>query len=113
RALLVVSDPVHERDEANYQLFGVDPEAEDVGIPVLRIRRDEMQPLIAAWGLYDVAKQIDADPRPRSKPLPGATVNYVEHLAANRRTVRNVVGILPGSDPSRAMEAVVIGAHYD
>jgi hypothetical protein len=27
--------------------------------------------------------------------------------------VRNVIGILPGSDPSRANEAVVIGAHYD
>jgi Zn-dependent M28 family amino/carboxypeptidase len=27
--------------------------------------------------------------------------------------VRNVVGVLPGSDPARAREAIVIGAHYD
>jgi Zn-dependent M28 family amino/carboxypeptidase len=40
-------------------------------------------------------------------------VSYVEHLARNRRTVRNVVGVLAGSDPQKSREAVVIGAHYD
>jgi Zn-dependent M28 family amino/carboxypeptidase len=40
-------------------------------------------------------------------------VDYVESLSKNRKTVRNVVGILPGSDPARAGEAIVIGAHYD
>jgi Zn-dependent M28 family amino/carboxypeptidase len=72
-----------------------------------------MRPLLDAWGLETVARQIDMDLKPRSRPLPGATVSYVEHLANNRRTVRNVVGVLPGSDPQRAGEAVVIGAHYD
>jgi hypothetical protein len=113
RALLVISDPSHKTDEANYRLFGLDPNADNVGIPVLRVRRDEMQPLIAAWGLDAVAREIDADAMPRSKVLPGATADYVEHLSRNRRTVRNVVGILPGSDSTLAKEAVVIGAHYD
>jgi Zn-dependent M28 family amino/carboxypeptidase len=40
-------------------------------------------------------------------------VDYVESISKNRRTVRNVIGILPGSDPARAREAIVIGAHYD
>jgi len=40
-------------------------------------------------------------------------MTYIEHLTKNRRTVRNVVGVLPGSDPSLAKEAVVVGAHYD
>ena len=31
----------------------------------------------------------------------------------DERTVRNVIGVLPGSDQARASEAVVIGAHYD
>jgi Zn-dependent M28 family amino/carboxypeptidase len=80
---------------------------------VLRVRRTEMKPLIDAWGLDAIARLIDQDLVPRSKALPGASVNYVEHLAKNRRTVRNVVGILPGSDPARAGEVVVVGAHYD
>ena len=113
RALLVVSDPSHQVDEAPYSLFAADPEAENHGIPVLRIRRDELQPLIDAWGLDALAAAIDKDLEPRSKPLPGATVDYVEHLSRNRRTIRNVVGIAPGSDRARAAEAVVIGAHYD
>jgi Zn-dependent M28 family amino/carboxypeptidase len=72
-----------------------------------------MEPLLKAWGLDRVAAEIDRDLSPRSRPLKGATVDYSEHLSRNRRTVRNVVGILPGSDPSMAKEAIVIGAHYD
>jgi hypothetical protein len=113
RALLVISDPTHKVDDAPYALFGADPDAERQPIPVLRVRRDEMKPLIEAWGLDAIAAQIDRDLQPRSRLLPGATVDYVEHLSRNRRNVRNVVGVLPGSDPQKSKEAVVIGAHYD
>jgi len=113
KVLLVVSDPTHTVDEANYRMFAVDTQAENVGIPVLRVRRDEMKPLLDSWGLEAVAREIDRDLMPRSKALAGATLHYVERLSINRKTVGNVVGILPGSDPSRASEAVVLGAHYD
>jgi hypothetical protein len=113
RALLVVSDPSHRVDEANYRIFPFDPEADNVGLPVLRIRRDEVKPLLDAWGLEAIAREIDRDLVPRSRPLPDTVVRYVEHLAHNRRIVGNVVGILPGSEPARAGEAVVLGAHYD
>ena len=113
RVLIVVSDPTHRTDEANYGIFPLDPEAEDEGIPVLRVRRDEMKPMLDAWGLEARARNIDKDLMPRSTALNGATLAYEEHLAKNRRTVRNVIGILPGADPTLAKEAVVIGAHYD
>ena len=38
RMLLVVSDPSHKVDDAQYGLFAHDPDAENEGIPVLRIR---------------------------------------------------------------------------
>ncbi len=113
KVLLVVSDPSHRADQADYRLFAADPDAEDHGIPVLRVRRSEMQPLIEAFGLDGVARMIDMDLVPRSRELVGASLDYVESLTKNRRTVRNVVGILRGSDPARAGEAIVIGAHYD
>ena len=113
RALFVVSDPTHRVDEAPYSLFKADPDTEHLPIPVVRIRRDEMKPLIDAWGLDALAAQIDGDLQPRSRPLAESTVTYVEFLARNRRNVRNVVGILPGTDPQKSTEAVVIGAHYD
>ena len=113
RLLLVVSDPAHSVDQADYGLFTKDPDAEDDGIPVLRVRRREMQPIIDRWKLDATAKSIDADLVPRSQALGGTRIDYTEHLAKNRRTVKNVIGVLPGSDPARAKEAVVIGAHYD
>ena len=73
RALLVVSDPSHRADQANYQLFSAEADAEDHGIPVLRVRRDELQPLLQAWNLDQAASQIDADLEPRSRLLDGAT----------------------------------------
>ncbi len=111
RLLISVSDPTHERDEAPYSGFTRDPQAEDYGIPVLRVQRDRMAPLLAAWKLDDLAREIDAAGTPRSRPLAGAVVSYTEHLAKTRRTVRNVIGVLPGSTLKE--EAVVVGAHYD
>jgi hypothetical protein len=113
RLLLAVSDPTHRNDEGQFSLFKSDPDADDQGFPVLRLRRTEMQPLLDAWRLDATARFIDADLIPRSELLSGTTVDYVESLSRNRKTVRNVVGILPGSDPARAREAIVIGAHYD
>lgn len=113
RVLLVVSDPSHSTDQGLYHAFEVVPDVDEAGLPVLRVRRSEMQPLLDAWGLDALAAQTNRDLRPRSRPLNTARVDYVEYLAHDRRQVRNVVGILPGSDPGRAGEAIVIGAHYD
>jgi hypothetical protein len=113
RVLLVVSDPSHATDQGLYNAFEIVPDSDEAGMPVLRVRRNEMQPLLDAWGLDALAIQIDRDLRPRSKALTTASVDYTEHLARDRRQVRNVVGIMPGSDPAKAGEAIVIGAHYD
>jgi hypothetical protein len=113
RALIVIGDPTHLIDQADYSLFTKDPDAEEKPIPVLRLRRREAQPLLDQYQLDGLARQIDADLVPRSQVLNGATISYREHLSKNVRTVRNVVGVLPGSDPQRKQEAIVIGAHYD
>jgi Zn-dependent M28 family amino/carboxypeptidase len=113
RALIVIGDPTHLIDQADYGLFGKDPDAEEKPIPVLRLRRKEAQPLLDQYQLDGLARLIDTDLVPRSTVLNGATISYQEHLSKNVRTVRNVVGVLPGNDPARAKEAIVIGAHYD
>ena len=112
-ALLVVSDPTHRVDQADYTLFMIESDAEDHRIPVLRVDRDEMAPLLRAWDLDGVAAEIDRDLVPRPLALVGATIDYTQRLSLNRRTVRNVVGILDGSDSARDNEAVVLGGHYD
>ena len=99
-ALIVIGDPSHLVDQADYTLFSKDPDAEDRPIPVLRVRRREVQPLVDQYQLDALARQIDADLAPRSMALNGATMTYIEHLTKNRRAVRNVVGVLPGERSS-------------
>jgi hypothetical protein len=113
KLVVAVSDPTHERDEGAFEGFLRDPQADDYGIPVLRVHRDTIAPLLKQWQLDSAAKVIDASGAPRSRVLEGASLDYVEHLAKTRRTVRNVVGVLPGSHAARRNEAIVLGAHYD
>jgi hypothetical protein len=44
---------------------------------------------------------------------PGVPLRLRIALGREDRTASNVVGILPGTDPALAGEAVVVGAHYD
>ena len=46
-------------------------------------------------------------------PLPGVAVELRVEAVERTALARNVLGILPGSDPARRDEAVVLGAHYD
>jgi aminopeptidase YwaD len=53
---------------------------------------------------------------PASLDVPGATSRSARlrvDLARTERRAANVIGVVPGADPARAGEAVVIGAHYD
>ena len=43
----------------------------------------------------------------------GVTARLRVDLVRQERRTANVIGVLPGSDPGRAGEALVIGAHYD
>ncbi|MGE0446518.1 MAG: M28 family peptidase [Vicinamibacterales bacterium] len=113
RLVIVVSDPRHQIDQATYSTFPIQPDADDVALPVLRVRRTKLLAMLNAWGLDRLAADIDRDLQPRSRELPGATVNYREFIARDRRAVRNVIGIVPGADPQLSREAIVIGAHYD
>ncbi len=49
---------------------------------------------------------------PASSPT-GVRAELRVALEAADRTAVNVIGVLPGRDPARAGEAIVIGAHYD
>ena len=113
RALLIIEDPVHA-DQTNFSDWLRDPQAEEYGIPVLRLSRARAQQVVGSQvELSKIASDIDADLMPRSRALNGALLTYAESLAKNRRTVKNVVGILRGSDPVKSREAVALGAHYD
>jgi len=98
----------------NFSNWLRDPQVEEYGIPVLRLSRTRTQQIVGSLVDIDrVAREIDADLKPRSRTLDGVSITYTDNLTKNRRSVNNVIGILRGSDPVKSREAIVLGAHYD
>ena len=54
-----------------------------------------------------------ADTRMPGSFTTGVEVKIRVDLQREERQTANVIGILPGTDPARAREALVLGAHYD
>lgn len=113
RLLIVVEDPSHVADRALTSAWKRDPQIAAYGIPVVRVDRARLDRMLTALDIDSVAREIDLTLRPMSRALVGATITYTEPLVALSPQLHNVVGILKGSDPSLASEAIVIGAHYD
>src|SRR5713226_9337410 len=78
------------------------------GIPVLQVKTAVAQKWI---DLGEFQKAVDADLKPRSRPL-GAHIEGNVDVKATFADAENVVGIVPGKG-AHANEVVVIGAHYD
>ena len=52
-------------------------------------------------------------PSARSFAIPGIEVRINISLVREKGRAKNVVGILPGTEPKLREQAIVIGAHYD
>jgi Peptidase family M28/PDZ domain/PA domain len=114
KAILLVDDPVHAAQTGVFRRWLRDPQAEEYGLPVFYLSRDRVQQALgAALNLAGAAREIDLNLTPHSQLLTALTVTAIDHTAKIRRPVRNVVGILRGSDSSLQSEFVVVGAHYD
>jgi len=90
-------------------------ETDDLGIPAVHAKRVPLLGLFKAAG-KDVAaiqKKIDSDLKPQSFDLPDSRVHISTDVVRTRKTVRNVLAGIPGSDPALKNEWVVVGAHYD
>ena len=85
------------------------------GILAVKATRAVAEALLAPTGrsLARLQAEIDRGPAPRSVVIPGARVRLRVALLRERGETANVVGVLPGTDPRLAHEAVVVGAHYD
>jgi hypothetical protein len=113
RLLMVVDDPSHAGDRVTRSAWWTDPQSDNMGIPVVRVARDQIAAAIGGLGLDRAAAAIDRTLQPQSRRLDGVRLAYVEYRARFTAKLRNVIGIRRGTDPALASEAVVVGAHYD
>jgi hypothetical protein len=79
------------------------------------ITRATAEALLAAGGLRlgELRERIESTLASASLALPGIRVRIAVRLEREAGSGVNVVGILPGTDPGLAQEAVLVGAHYD
>jgi len=87
----------------------------NIPIPVVQITREYLSKLssISFQELRSLAKDIADDNSIQSMQLKGRKVLLKAAISGQARLGRNIIGIMPGSDPLLKKEAVVMGAHYD
>jgi aminopeptidase YwaD len=113
RGIVFITEPSHEADDLGPTERQV--EESDMGIPAVHVKRDfVMKPFTAAGkDLAALQKAIDKDLQPQSFEPMGLRAHIATEVTRNRKSVKNVVGAIEGSDPALKDQWIVIGAHYD
>jgi hypothetical protein len=113
RAVLFVSDRHnHSGEEDTLEKFSGSVGPAGPGIPFVQVKASVAEQWLALAGssLEALGKSIDQDMKPRSFALPESLRVHLEvDVEKEVRTVRNVLGYLPGA----TAEHLIIGAHYD
>ena len=116
KGIVFITDPNNHVSEADTvgEATRIE-ESTDFGISAVQARRGPVMKLFKDAGrdLAAIQKKIDANLESQSFELPAVRIRIATEVNRTRKTVRNVVGMLPGSDPALQNEYVVAGAHYD
>ena len=83
-----------------------------VNIPVVEIGWEQAQVLLSL-DLQQVMGRIDKTGKPQPVDPSPVEVRFESRVRTAATDLRNVVALLPGSDPNLADEWVILGAHYD
>lgn len=114
-AVLLVNPPkYHYTNEDPLMTFARQP-SDVLSIPFLQVTQNvanEMLTKPGAENLTELQDHLDADVKPHSFELKDVSVKAKVAINRTRKTVKNVIGYLPGTGP-HADEYVVIGSHYD
>lgn len=86
----------------------------DVGIPVLQIKRAVADSILqyAKENVRQIEEKIKTRYAPVAFDIP-VQMNIITELSVKKAQTRNIIAILPGSDPVLKEEYIVVGAHYD
>jgi aminopeptidase YwaD len=111
--ILFVTGPLTDARE-DLGVFRFDASFSDSGIGAAVVRRAPIEALLKPQreSLRDLQMKIAHGGR-GSFPIHGASATLTTQVEREERETANVLGLLPGSDPVRKDEVVIIGAHYD
>ena len=111
--VLVVAGPAFDEEDKLINLY-YDKTQGNAGLPVINIKREVANLLLSESGenIAILEKSINEDVKPHSLAL-NTAVHATTDLILNKVKDRNVVAMLPGSDPVLEKRYILIGAHYD
>src|SRR5215831_5696611 len=111
--IIFLTDLNHDDEEVGPATRTV--ETDDIGIPAVHAKREAFLNVFKQSGkdIAGIQKKIDLDLKPESFELPSVHAALSTEIIRTLKTVENVIGALPGSDPALKDEWVVVGAHYD
>jgi hypothetical protein len=114
RGIIFIND-AERADQQVARAAQTGDETDDIGIPAILAKRDPFVTIFSTAGkdIAAVQKQIDSGRKPQSFEIPAAHARITTEIDRPRKTVRNVVAAIRGSDPALQNEWVVVGAHYD
>lgn len=108
---------VNERGDSADVLarFGLDRLGKNSGILALQARRSSCAKIFPPKGtsLFVAETEIEKTKKPMSFVLENTRATVTTSLVFTESITSNIIGMIPGSDPSLSGEYVVIGAHYD
>jgi aminopeptidase YwaD len=113
KGIVFITEPSHQTDDLGPTERQV--EESDMGIPAAHVKRDFVMGPFKSHGkdLAALQKMIDKDLQPQSFEPMGLRAKIATEVTRNRKTVKNVIGAIIGSDPALKDQWIVIGAHYD
>lgn len=116
RGVILVTNPVAHAGEPEH-LFAIQGiiSSSQSGILAVNALRRVADAILAGSGrsLTELQLDIDRDLRPRSFVVVGRSADLEVRLIHEHGQAWNVIGLLRGTDPTLANQAVVVGAHYD
>ncbi|MFO0984020.1 MAG: M28 family peptidase [Planctomycetota bacterium] len=114
-ALIVIPDPLHGDEQTGMQGDAAERRRADGVLPTVVATTMVGEALLGRTRaqLRELQEQIERDRAPASSVVADRHARLQIAFAARPKTAINVIGALPGSDPARRQEYVVIGAHYD
>lgn len=113
KGIIFITDPTHDYDDLGSAARR--EEASDIGIPGVLAQRRYLSEAFRKGGkdIAELQKAIDKDLTSQSFELANLRGHIATEVIRTRKTVRNVMAALPGSDAKLKEQWIVIGAHYD
>ena len=113
KGIIFITDPTHDYDDLGSAARR--EEASDIGIPAVLAQRRYLSEAFRKGGkdIAELQKAIDKDLTSQSFELANLRGHIATEVIRTRKTVRNVMAALPGSDAKLKEQWIVIGAHYD